>query len=247
VHRRLGPEQADRLALPGWQPAESEPLGEWVLRASGGFSSRGNSVLALGDPGLPGREAVQRVTAWYASRSLPPRAHVLPDSGPAAVFRAAGWEPYESTMLMLASLARVLRRLRAGTGRVVEPEHSPHLDAGWLATDDRAARFGTHARTVLEAGEVTFVTVRDDRGVVLARGRAAVHGDWVGVSSLWTREDLRGRGLGAAVLRSALEWGAERGATTTYVQVVLANDAAQDLYLRHGYEVHHRYDYLLAR
>ena len=64
VHRRLDPVTADRLALPGWRPVETEPLGEWVLRASGGFSSRGNSVLALGDPGLPtgrGGRASRRV------------------------------------------------------------------------------------------------------------------------------------------------------------------------------------------
>ena len=31
--------------------------------------------------------------------------------------------------------------------------------------------------------------MRDERGTVLARGRGALHGDWVGASSLWTRED----------------------------------------------------------
>lgn len=80
---------------------------------------------------------------------------------------------------------------------------------------------------------------------MLARGRGAFHGDWLGVSSLATREDVRRTGLGTAVLRSLLEWGAERGATTTYLQVVAANTTAQELYQRHGYDVHHRYDYLV--
>ena len=35
VHRRLGAVEADLLALPGWQPGESERLGEWVLERSG--------------------------------------------------------------------------------------------------------------------------------------------------------------------------------------------------------------------
>ncbi len=97
---------------------------------------------------------------------------------------------------------------------------------------------------MLEAGEVTFVTVRDG-DTVLARGRGAFHGDWLGVSCLWTREDLRGAGLNRAVLASLLSWGAERGATTTYLQVVVSNHAAERLYEAHGYEVHHRYDYLV--
>lgn len=250
AHRRLGAEQADRLALPGWQAVESEPLGEWVLRASGGFSSRGNSVFALGDPGIPLEEAVVRVAQWYRARGLAHRAHVHPSGAAAEAFGRAGWSTYEPTLLMLASVARVVRRLgtdRADPGAAApEPRHDTVVDEGWLASDERAARHGEPARAVLEAGDVTFATVRDADGVVLARGRGAFHGDWVGVSSLWTREDLRGTGLGRAVLLSLLEWGAERGATTTYLQVVEANTAARALYETLGYEVHHRYAYLVA-
>ena len=243
VHRRLDPVTADRLALPGWQPVESEPLGEWVLRASGGFSSRGNSVLALGDPGLPLPEAVERVQEWYSARSLPPRAHVHLDEPAATAFGAAGWTTYEPTLLMLGGVSKVLRRLGRSD---VEVTHSSVVDEGWMASDERAGRYGDPARQVLEAGEVTLATVRDGGGNVLARGRGAFHDDWVGVSSLATREDVRRTGLGSAVLRSLLEWGAERGATTTYLQVVVANPAAQELYQAYGYEVHHRYDYLVS-
>jgi GNAT superfamily N-acetyltransferase len=242
VHRRLDPAEADRLALPGWQPVESEPLGEWVLRASGGFSSRGNSVLALGDPGLPLPDAVERVTQWYRARGLAPRAHVHAGDDRVNAFTGTGWTTYESTSLMLAGVSRVLRHLRRDGPDV---EHRTTVDEGWLATDERAARYGDSARQVLETGEVTLATVRDEQGGVLARGRGAVHRDWVGVSSLWTRPDVRRTGLGSAVLRSLLEWGSERGATTTYLQVVTSNAAAQELYERRGYEVHHRYDYLV--
>ena len=242
-HRHLDPVAADRLALPGWQPVESATLGDWVLRASGGFSSRGNSVLALGDPGLPLPEAVEHVAGWYRTRGLQPRAHVHLDGDTAPAFAEAGWASYEPTLLMLAGVSRVLRRL--GRPSSVEVEHHARVDDAWLASDARAARYGEAARQVLEAGEVTLATVRDGHGQVLARGRGAFHGDWVGVSSLWTREDVRRTGLGSAVLRSLLEWGSERGATTTYLQVVLANVTAQELYQAHGYEVHHRYDYLV--
>jgi GNAT superfamily N-acetyltransferase len=243
VHRRLDAAQADLLALPGWQPVETEPLGQWLLRASGGFSSRGNSVLALGDPGMPGTEAVARVSEWYAARSLPARAHVHPARPEAAAFAEAGWSIYEPTLLLLASVAKVLRNL--GPRQVTEPRHDAVIDEGWLASDERAARYGEHARAVLEAGEVTFATVRDEQGAVLARGRGAFHGDWVGVSSLWTDPAHRGTGLGSAVLESLLSWGAERGATTSYLQVVESNDHARRIYEARGFEVHHRYAYLV--
>jgi len=243
LHRRLDNAQADRLALPGWQPVESEPLGEWLLRASGGFSSRGNSVLALGDPGMPVSEAVAAVNRWYAERSLPARAHVQPDRPEADAFAEAGWSVYDPTLLLLASVAKVIRKL--GPRQVAEPRLDSTLDEAWLATDERAARYGESARAVMESGEVTFATVRDERGAVLARGRGAFHGDWVGVSALWTDPAHRGSGLGSAVLQSLVSWGAERGATTAYLQVVESNDHARHIYEARGFDVHHRYAYLV--
>ncbi len=244
VHRNLGAVEADLLALPGWRPVESEPLGDWTLRASGGFSARGNSVLALGDPAMPPEDAVAHVVRWYDARSLTARAHVHPGTPAASAFEEAGWSVSEPTLLMLASVARVSRRI--GTALAATPRHDVAVDDGWLATDERALRHGADALAVLEAGEVTFATVRDEGGEVLARGRGAFHGDWVGVSCLWTRPDLRGTGLGSAVLHSLLSWGAERGATTTYLQVVESNEAARAVYQARGYEVHHRYEYVVG-
>jgi GNAT superfamily N-acetyltransferase len=238
--RRLAAEEADRRAHPGWQPVEEAALGEWVLRASDGFSNRGNSVLALGDPGVPLEEAVAQVTEWYDARGLTPRAHVLADSPVLEALEDAGWSHYEPTTLMLTSVARALRHTDPSSHHV---QHDSAVDQGWLATDERAARHGDAARQVLETGEVTLATVRDDAGAVLARGRGAFHDDWLGISSLWTAERLRGQGLGTAVLRSLLDWGAERGATTAYLQVVDSNPTAAALYEARGFEKHHGYAY----
>jgi N-acetylglutamate synthase len=70
---RSGPVLADleRAAAEHWQAADRAALGEWLLRAAGGFTGRSNSALPLGDPGMPLGAAVDAVTAWYRSRELP--------------------------------------------------------------------------------------------------------------------------------------------------------------------------------
>jgi GNAT superfamily N-acetyltransferase len=192
---------------------------------------------------MPVLEAVAEVARWYAARSLPARAHVHPDRPEADAFAQAGWSVYDPTLLLLASVAKVVRKL--GPRQVAEPRHDSVLDEAWLATDERAAKYGESARAVMESGEVTFATVRDVRDVVLARGRGAFHGDWVGVSALWTDPAHRSAGLSSAVLQSLVSWGAERGATTAYLQVVEANEHARHIYEARGFEVHHRYAYLV--
>ncbi len=73
--RRRGPaasyEELARVAARAWRPVESERLGEWELRAASGFTRRANSVLPLGDPGMPLDAALTAVRRWYGERGLP--------------------------------------------------------------------------------------------------------------------------------------------------------------------------------
>ena len=43
-------EDLERAAALHWQAPETEPLGEWRLRAAAGFTGRANSALPVGDP-----------------------------------------------------------------------------------------------------------------------------------------------------------------------------------------------------
>ncbi|MGH3360345.1 MAG: GNAT family N-acetyltransferase, cg3035/Rv0428c family, partial [Nocardioidaceae bacterium] len=64
-------DELTRICTRGWPPTESEPLGEWLLRAAGGFTGRANSVAVHGEPGLDFAAAIERVIAYYTDRGLP--------------------------------------------------------------------------------------------------------------------------------------------------------------------------------
>src|SRR5215212_5986867 len=70
----LGVVDLERVAARGWQGLEEDRLGDWPLRAGGGFTGRANSALVVGDPGMPLPDAVDAVAHWYAERDLRPRA-----------------------------------------------------------------------------------------------------------------------------------------------------------------------------
>jgi N-acetylglutamate synthase len=78
----------------------------------------------------------------------------------------------------------------------------------------------------------------------LASGIAAYADDWVGFRSIHVDPDQRRRGLGTVVMAALLEWGAEQGATTAYLQVLGDNAPALELYAGLGFATHHAYRYL---
>jgi ribosomal protein S18 acetylase RimI-like enzyme len=246
---RVSAEQACLLSNASWPAVHTEQVGDWLLRASGGFSARANSVMAVGDPGLPFDDAVDVARAFYAAHDLVPWAQVVVGSDTGARFEAAGWglaRPGEAdSQLQLASVvqsARAVRRLLPGSAPAVTV--TDRATEAWLAHDARALAHHDDAVAVLEGpAQVGFVSVGTP---AVATGRVAAEGDWAGITDVWVSPDHRRQGLATVVMDAVLEWAAERGATTAYLQVRGDNPAALALYEALGFRTHHTYRYLAA-
>src|SRR4029453_13049192 len=74
---RVSDDTLERIAAAGWLPRVTRPLGDWLMRAAGGFTGRANSVLVIGDPGVQLDDALDEVRAFYAEQRLPVRAQVV--------------------------------------------------------------------------------------------------------------------------------------------------------------------------
>lgn len=147
--RRRGPaadfEELTRAGARAWQPVESEPLGEWLLRASSGFTRRANSVLPLGDPGMELDEALARVREWYGERGLP--AYIQAATGAegtqerlCAELEGHGWRPEVAAEVRIAALAPVGDQDADISGVRLERGVSP----GWLRRYQRVGVAGPH-------------------------------------------------------------------------------------------------------
>jgi GNAT superfamily N-acetyltransferase len=242
----LGVVDLELLTARGWRGWETERLGDWLLRAGGGFTGRANSALVVGDPGCPLPEAVDAVTRWYAAHDLRPAVQLPGTQARAAAtaFAAAGWERDEDTLVLTAPLPAARE-----DGRVVV-DLSPAPEDAWLA----GYRHGggplppAARRVLIGAEDVVFASVRLDPepAPLAAVARGVVTDDWLGVSAVTVEEEHRRQGLASAVMAALYRWGAERGARWAYLQVVQSNAAARALYHRDGFVEHHRYHYRRA-
>ncbi len=236
----------EHVAARGWRGWESDRLGDWLLRAGGGFTGRANSALVVGDPGCPLPEAVPAVTRWYTERELRPTVQLpgIQARAAGAAFAAAGWERDEDVLVLTAPLPP-----GPDDGRVAV-DLAPTPDDAWLAGyRHRGAALPPAARRVLtDAEDVVFASVRlePEPARLAAVARGVVTDGWLGVSAVTVDEAHRRRGLATAVMAALYRWGAEHGARWAYLQVVTSNAPARELYRRAGFIEHHRYHYRRA-
>ncbi|WP_037921508.1 GNAT family N-acetyltransferase [Streptomyces violaceorubidus] len=245
--RRRGPaasyEELVRVAARAWLPVESERLGGWELRAAGGFTRRANSVLPLGDPGLPLDEALTSVRRWYGERGLP--AYVQTATGAdgtqeslCAELERRGWGREVSAEVWTGGLAPVAD-LAEGTGVVLSRE----ADEAWLARYGRRGVSGVALRVLGSGPSVWFAKVlgADAAGTPAAIGRCVVDGRWASFAAVEVDPAHRRRGLATAVLAALARRALDEGASAAWLQVETDNAGARALYAGAGFAAHHAY------
>jgi GNAT superfamily N-acetyltransferase len=256
----LGPAITDleRAAAEHWQAGDRAALGEWTLRAAGGFTGRANSALPLGDPGMPLPAAVDAVTAWYGSRGLPAMI-VVPRPRWAAGAPAAG-SPLDGLLdarrwtirsgeavVMTAGIDEPARagRARRGTGEAVTMTSEPGPD--WLSLYRyRGQPLPADALALLlSAPWQAFATIWKD-GPAVAVGRVSVAAGWAGITAVEVATGHRRDGLGTALTSALAQAAAQRGADRVFLQVEEGNIAARALYARCGFRDAHGYHYRVA-
>lgn len=236
-------EQLESACADAWPAVVDETLGQWRLRAAGGFTGRANSALTLGDPGVPVADALRRVMAFAAANDIGPAAHVVVGTSLEADLATAGWAVDEAhpggaeSVVLTGPLTSLAGPVPAG---VTVPERVPD---DWWPLAVGAAEPTAAQRTVLAGrGGVGFGTARV-AGQVVGVVRGAVVGDLLHIARLAVAPAHRRRGLATGLLAALAEWGAAAGAVRCALQVATHNSGALSLYAGLGCQPHHRYRY----
>ncbi|GGW88373.1 GNAT family N-acetyltransferase [Streptomyces lomondensis] len=250
--RRRGPaasyDELARVAARAWRPVESERLGDWELRAASGFTRRANSVLPLGDPGLPLDEALGVVRRWYRERGLP--AYVQTATGAegtqellCAELEERGWVPEVTAELWVGALAPVADR-----GDPAGVVLSREAGEGWLARYQRKGLSEVALRVLGSGPSVWFATVPGavEGAPPAAIGRCVVDGRWAGFAAVEVDPELRRQGLGTAVMAALARRALDEGASAAWLQVEAENAEARALYAGMGFAAHHAYHHYRA-
>ena len=183
--RRSATERLELAAAAGWPAPETDRLGDWLLRAADGWTGRGNSALAVGDPGRPLPAAVDAVIGWYRERRLPPAIAVpLPLGGRVQPeLDRRGWDTVTPTLVQTAPLAALGGRRPMFPDVVLHREPTPEW---FMGVGGRKGGLPAAARAILTgvpearyaAGYADGVLVATARGVLTEAGSASPWWAW---------------------------------------------------------------------
>ena len=255
-HLAISMKDLERIMVDGWPPIERAELGGWLLRASAGFTGRANSVLPLGDPGVPLSEAVDRCERWYDERGLRrlfalfgPTGFAVEDDPLGRELRGRGYEPFSHTAVLTIATRALKPGVPHPSGEPVRLESSPSPGWWdlWAALDGRtddAPTASTAARAVLTgSADQVFASLEVD-GAVVGVARAAFAHAWTGVSALHVAPEHRRAGVATQLMGAIADAAGARGIRSVYLQVAQANSPARNLFERLGFSAHHEYRYL---
>ncbi|HET8915690.1 MAG TPA: GNAT family N-acetyltransferase [Propionibacteriaceae bacterium] len=245
---RISAHALQRHALPGWLAWHSS-LGEWTLRAGGGFTRRANSCHAVGDPGVPIEQAAGQIISFAVSHDIDPLAQVIDGSAEESALRRLGWRSIDQpTAVLVSRLADFLADRPAAhpvtISEVLEPDWEQMYQqsrpnsadpaiVGMILEGNRPRAFAAVANQKL-----------DDHSKLVAIARGHRHQDWLGLASIWTRPDHRRRGMATSMMVALGHWAARQRARYAYVQVAKVSEGPIAAYTKLGFVHHHAYRYL---
>jgi ribosomal protein S18 acetylase RimI-like enzyme len=256
AHLAISMHDLESVMVQGWPPLERARLGGWLLRAGAGFTRRANSVLPLGDPGVPLTEAIDYCQGWYDQRGLRPLFALFGPEGFAvdedplgAALATRAYKPFGSTAVMTAAIGSLAGELPHHLEASVRLESAPS-PAWWDAWAAGAGKNTDVARSTAGAvmggsAEQLFASI-EIAGTVVGVARVAFAQGWAGVFALHVAPEHRRAGVAVQLMGALADASTSRGIRSMYLQVLKSSLPAQGLYERLGFSTHHEYCYLAS-
>lgn len=238
----------ENICADAWPPETSLALGQWRLRASGGFTARANSALVVGDPGIAVPEALTRVRDFAGRHAVAPRLQVPSGSPWYRAVTEQGWTPdtgHPAGHRVLVLVGPVAQLATPDEPDGVRCGVADEPGEGWWRVAGEPPVTEGQRHVLRGAGlEHAGFGLADIGGRAVGAIRTVVLEEHLYLSRLVVAPEHRRRGLALALLDASARWAVARGARWCVLQVAESNHAAVGLYRRLGFRPHHEYEYL---
>jgi GNAT superfamily N-acetyltransferase len=242
-------ERLEEMAFAAWPAEHVEEHHGWRLRWLGGITRRGNSAWTGRTAGAPPLAArIEHAEAFYAARATTASFHLSPLAPPGldTLLEERGYVVDAPVSVQTAPLDRVLVESSAA----FEVRVSRVPGEQWFALAGAKSRFAasqaTYRALLARIGERACYALAWSAGRPVGTSLGVLQGAWLGVSSMLTQPEFRGRGVAGALLRGLCEAARGHGVARMYLQVEQDNTAALRAYTRAAFETAYTTHYRAA-
>ena len=232
-------QELENVLTTTWPPVKEELFGKWLLRTSGKFTMRANSVLPcgkapFGEPPKEIDEAITHVVAHFEKHGLVPTFSI-----PLPTYQELdsklfdnGWIEKVRAHVMVADIAPL-----AMNKSKYKTTISESFDDAWLALQKDHG-----VAELMRACPALYASVFDGEKLI-GVGRTSHAEGWSALSRVFVEPDYRGQGVSKLIVNALLSTSFEAGIKKSVLQVDSKNTVAISLYSSLGFSFHHEYVY----
>lgn len=236
----------EELSMNAWPSLQTCIYDGWVLRFADGYTKRSNSILPVYKSTIQPEEKIDLCEKKYATLGLPTVFKLTKVSNPQGlddILEHRGYQPLDETAVRLLDLTQSTPCKPKDV--VMEDSFTEHWTDGFFQCSGLTdAKIQTTAKQILANIRTEVICVaKKAGGHIVGCGFGAVERGMVGIFDIVVAKSHRRCGYGLDIMNGILTRAMEMGVRNSYLQVVVGNTPAENMYTMLGYKEAYRYWY----
>lgn len=228
-----------------WVSIQTMLYDGWVIRFANGYTKRANSVNPLYTSRIDLEEKLQFCESLYRAKNLPVVFKLTPEVFPHGLddrLDECGYQKDSPTSVQVLDLE--VGNLQIPPTAELQESLSDDWFEDFCAMSATSDVYRETLREILTniIPRRCFISLTSN-GRDIACGLGVLQSNYIGLFDIVTDPDFRRRGYGQQVVTSILAWGKENQAKIAYLQVMLNNPPALQLYANLGFKEQYQYWY----
>ncbi|MGP4040131.1 GNAT family N-acetyltransferase [Gracilibacillus sp. D59] len=249
MSNHLDIQKIEELSMNAFPSLQTQLINGWILRFSNGYAKRANSVNPIYDSQEDIQQKIEECEKIYREKGLRVIYKLTKQVFPKQldqILEQKGYDVTGETSVQVLSLKQ--RKIKMSDKAVIsnqfaETWFTDFCELNHIADTDQHT-FKQMLKNI--SAEVCYICLINNKET-LACGMGVLEDGWLGLYDIVVSEKYRNKGYGVEIVSSILHWGESLGAKNAYLQVMLNNKQAINLYAKLGFTEAYQYWYRITR
>jgi ribosomal protein S18 acetylase RimI-like enzyme len=235
----------EELSMDAWPSIQTLLYDGWVIRMANGYSNRSNSINPIYPSKIKLEDKMEYCDKIFSRYNLPTTYKIIECDEHKTIDKELEQRKYKiinTTSLQICSDFEVLQNNYDGI-TVNDFFNTPWINSVVEFNTIKQEHITTF-KTILSniVGE-KIVVHKEAKNEIVGCGHGVIGNNYVGIFDIVVKENQRGKGYGKEIIKTILSEAGKKGIKNAYLQVMMNNALARELYKKLGYKEIYKYWY----